>query len=83
MHHMVTTLRSGPFTESLCKKSAANLNKLLQRTTKFMHLEEFKKYRNKVWAKLMPEKEEVDKSSKYYGNKKAREPKFLRFTKYL
>jgi len=48
-----------------------------------MHLEEFKKYRNKVWAKLMPEKEEVDKSSKYYGNKKAREPKFLRFTKYL
>jgi len=42
MYHMVTTLKSGPFSDSLCMQSAATLDELRQRATKYMQLEELK-----------------------------------------
>jgi len=40
MHHMLTTLRPGPFADNLCMQPAASLEELRKRTTKFMQLEE-------------------------------------------
>jgi len=48
VHHLVTTLRSSSFVDSLFKKSGKNLYKLKQRATKFMQLEELCDYRNNV-----------------------------------
>jgi len=42
LHHLVTTLKPGPFADNLCMKSAANLDELRKRATKFMRLEELK-----------------------------------------
>ena len=50
MHHMVMTLKPGPFSDSLCKKSAMNLDELCQRATKFMQLEELKEFCAKTRA---------------------------------
>jgi len=36
MHHLITTLKSGPFVDSLCKKPTINLDELRQRASKFM-----------------------------------------------
>jgi len=46
MHHMVTALRPGPFSDSLCKKLATNLNELKQRAAKYMQLKELREFRN-------------------------------------
>jgi len=46
MHHMVTTLRPGLFTDSLCMEPAANLDELKRRVAKFMQLEELREFRN-------------------------------------
>ena len=48
MHHMITTLKSGPFADSLCKKPATNLDELRQRASKFMQMEELREFRNQV-----------------------------------
>jgi len=37
MHHMVTALRTWPFSDSLCKKPAANLDELRQRAIKYIN----------------------------------------------
>ena len=44
MHHMVTALKSGPFTDSLCMQLATTLDELRQRATKYMQLEELKEF---------------------------------------
>ena len=36
MHHMITTLKPGPFADSFCKKLATNLDKIRQRASDFM-----------------------------------------------
>ncbi|XP_068461731.1 uncharacterized protein [Phaseolus vulgaris] len=48
MHHMITTLKPGPFADSLCKKPAINLDELRQRASKFMQMEELREFRNQV-----------------------------------
>jgi len=45
---MITTLRLGPFADSLCKKPTTNLDELRQRATKFIQMEEFRKFWNQV-----------------------------------
>jgi len=47
---MVTTLKSGLFVVSLCKKPAANLDELQQRNTNFKQLEEHRDYGNQIRA---------------------------------
>ena len=44
MHHMVTALNPGPFSDSLCMKPVMNLDELRQRATKFMQLEELREF---------------------------------------
>jgi len=48
MHHMVTTLRPGPFADSLCMELVANLDEVRWRTAKLMQLEELRKFRNQA-----------------------------------
>jgi len=50
MHHLVITLRSGSFVDSLCKKPTANLDELRQHAIKSMQLEELHDYCNQVRA---------------------------------
>jgi len=56
LHHMVTTLRLGPFADSLCMEPASSLDKLRRRATKFMQLEELKEARNHARAKHIPKR---------------------------
>jgi len=41
MHHLVSTIRPGRFTESLIKRSTKDLDELRNRATKFMQIEAF------------------------------------------
>jgi len=47
---MITALKPGPFSDSLCKKPATNLNELRQQTSKFMQMEELREFRNQSRA---------------------------------
>jgi len=47
---MVTMLRLEPFANSLCKKSAANLDELRRRAAKFMNLKNFE-FQSQVYTK--------------------------------
>lgn len=42
LHHLVTALKSDPFSNSLCKKPISSLDELRRRVAKFMELEELK-----------------------------------------
>lgn len=48
MHHMITTLRLGPFADSLCKKPTTNLDELRQGVAKFVQMEELRDFQNHV-----------------------------------
>lgn len=48
LHHLVTALKPGPFSDNLCKKPATNLEELRRRATKFMELEELKEFRKQL-----------------------------------
>jgi len=50
MHHMVTAVKLGSFSDSLCKKPVMNLDELQQRATKFMQLEELREFCAKTQA---------------------------------
>ena len=56
MHHMVTTLKPRPFSDSLCMQPATTLDELCQRATKYMQLEELKEFWNKARAPNEPER---------------------------
>jgi len=58
MHHMLTALRPGPFTDSLCMQPATNLDDLRRRAAKFMQLEELREFRNNARAKASGERKE-------------------------
>ena len=44
MHHMITALKLGPFSDSLCKKPVMNMDELPQRAAKFMQLEDLREF---------------------------------------
>jgi len=47
-HQMINGLRSGPFVDNLCKRSATSMVKLRQRVTKYMWMEELNDFKSKV-----------------------------------
>ena len=55
-HHMVTALKSRPFSDSLCMQPTTTLDELRQKATKYMQLEELKEFRNKAQAPDEPER---------------------------
>ena len=46
MQHLIITLKPCPFDDSLCKKLVSNLDELQTKATKFMQMEELKKFRS-------------------------------------
>jgi len=44
MHHMVTALKPGSFSDNLCMQPATTLDELRQRATKYMRLEELREF---------------------------------------
>jgi len=83
MHHLITTLKPGPFVDSLCKKPVNNLDELRTRATKFMQMEELKEFRSTTRSDTQ-EKKYIDKErvlaprrdSKF---KDSRQPKYNRY----
>jgi len=86
MHHMLTALRLGPFADSLCMKSAASLDELKSRFTKFMQLEELHEFRNQAQAEAGGEKKDdkewEGKSGSGRGDRRRDNcgPRFSRYT---
>ena len=81
MHHMVTTLKPGPFSDSLCMQLTANLDELTHRATKFMQLEELREFHAK--AQVLEElKKKVDKGRPMPSGRPRDFPKSPRFTRY-
>lgn len=58
MHHMLTTLRPGPFAENLCMKPNASLDELRRRAAKYKQLEELREYKNQACAEASGERKE-------------------------
>jgi len=50
MHHLISTLRPGQFTDSLIKKPTKNLDELQNRATKFMQIKELRDFHKNAWA---------------------------------
>ncbi len=50
MHHMLTTLRLGPFADGLCMQPTASLDELRKRDTKYMLLKELREFCNQARA---------------------------------
>ena len=81
MHHMVTALKPGPFSDSLCMQPATTLDELRQRATKYIQLEELKEFQNKAQAPDEPERR-GDRSRPTQFGKPRYFPKGPRFTRY-
>jgi len=58
IHHMITPLRLGPFSDSMCKKLAGNIDELWYSAAKFMQLEELKEFKNLSEDRRKPGQEE-------------------------
>jgi len=81
MHHMVTALKPGPFSNSLCKKPIMNLDELRQRAAKFMQLEELRELCAKTRVREEAERR-VDKNRPMTSARPREFPKPTRFTRY-
>jgi len=81
MHHMVTALKPGLFSDNLCKKPVMNLDELRQRAAKFMQLEELREFCTKTRA---PEEVErrIDKNRPITSARPREFAKPARFTCY-
>jgi len=80
IHHMVTALWSGPFTDSLRKKLAPNMDGLHQRAAKFMKLDELKEFRSQVRA----EENLAKKNDRDWNMQRSKEgPRPSKFSKYI
>ena len=78
---MVTALKPGPFSDSLCMQPATTLDELRQRATKYMQLEELKEFRSRAQAPDEPERRK-DRSKPTHFGKPRDFPKGPRFTRY-
>jgi len=76
MHHMVTTLRPGPFVDSLCKRPATNLDELRQRSTKFMQLEELRSLKSQIRMEEGVDRREKEGTRWKKPNETYRGPRF-------
>jgi len=54
LHHMVTTLKPGPFVDSLCMEPTRNMDEMRIRVAKFMQLEELREFRGQGKVKNFP-----------------------------
>jgi len=61
MHHMLTTLRPGPFADNLCMQPTDSLDELRKRAAKYMQLEELREFRNQARAEVGGEKNKEEK----------------------
>ncbi|XP_068476914.1 uncharacterized protein [Phaseolus vulgaris] len=61
MHHMLTTLRPGPFADNLCMQPADSLDELRKRVAKYMQLEEIREFRNQARAEASGDKNKEEK----------------------
>jgi len=86
MHHMLTALRLGPFTDNLCMQPADSLDELRKRAAKYMQLEELREFRNQARAEADGErKEEKDRQGRpMQKNDRRRENRDrpIRFSRY-
>jgi len=85
MHHMLTTLRPGPFVDSFCMQPAASLDELRRRAAKFMQLEELREFRNQARAEASGEKKDEKKRQGRFRSgrdpkRDNRGPRFSRYT---
>jgi len=81
LHHLITTLRPGPFADSLCKKPTLDLDELRASAAKFMQLEELREFRSQAQVGENVERgkgKEKNNSQQF----KQREPKPPRFAYY-
>ncbi|XP_020209186.1 uncharacterized protein LOC109794123 [Cajanus cajan] len=69
MDRLNTTLKPGPFVNSLCKKPPLDMNDLRRRAEKYMQMEELTESRNQARAETMPYRRENEKES-YQKNKR-------------
>jgi len=61
MHHMLMTLRPGPFADNLCMQLAKSLDEQRKRAAKYMQLEEIREFRNQAQAEATGEKNKEEK----------------------
>ncbi|XP_020232009.1 uncharacterized protein LOC109812451 [Cajanus cajan] len=87
MHHLTTSLRPGPFVNSLCKKPPQDLDDLRQRATKYMQMEELAEFRSQNRPDLFLAKRESDKESirprhrdSTDRDKGSRGPRYIQYT---
>jgi len=70
MHHMLTTLRLGPFADNLCMKSVDNLDELRRRAAKYMQLKELREFHNQARAEASGEKNKEEKDRQGWPSQK-------------
>jgi len=84
LHHMVTTLRSGPFADSLCKMPALNMNEMRVRAAKFMRLEELRDFGGQIKEEPHGEKVQARERPPFPPlpprQKEVRTPRFSNYT---
>jgi len=77
MHHLVTALKPGPFSDSLCMNSTIDIDELCQRAAMFMQWEE---YRQQSSTKEMRPPRQTEGTHPKVGPSKPRVPKFSHYT---
>jgi len=85
MHHLVSAIRSGRFTESLIKRPAKDLDELRNRTTKFMQIEEHTNYHKSIRSEKGEKAKEKDRGNRPISGRsdrfrENRGPRFLNYT---